>query len=216
MFWWWEPKVMMMANIGSFGYSCCCNFGHLLCFFSSSAPFLFTDFWGWPLLWCSRFGRFLRTAVAAQFLVDCNVKLCEANQFYFSVSAAAATPLHWGERKNLFIRDFGLWKSKYFLANSLIHLSWKERRLGEKKKKTVPNNVAIVSSYSCPLYSGLIVFYTRTPTGIGMERGALALHLLKPLARENAQPSEDYVCTISKPGTTSKTNGLLHIRKIWF
>ena len=173
MFWWWEPKVMMMANIGSFGYSCG-NFGHLLCFFSSSAPFLFTDFWGWPLLWCSRFGRFLRTAVAAQFLVDCNVKLCEANQFYFSVSAAAATPLHWGERKNLFIRDFGLWKSKYFLANSLIHLSWKERRLGEKKKKTVPNNVAIVSSYSCPLYSGLIVFYTRTPTGIGMERGALA------------------------------------------
>ena len=134
MFWWWEPKVMMMANIGSFGYSCC-NFGHLLCFFSSSAPFLFTDFWGWPLLWCSRFGRFLRTAVAAQFLVDCNVKLCEANQFYFSVSAAAATPLHWGERKNLFIRDLGLWKSKYFLANSLIHLSWKERRLGEKKKK---------------------------------------------------------------------------------
>ena len=134
MFWWWEPKVMMMANIGSFGYSCG-NFGHLLCFFSSSAPFLFTDFWGWPLLWCSRFGRFLRTAVAAQFLVDCNVKLCEANQFYFSVSAAAATPLHWGERKNLFIRDFGLWKSKYFLANSLIHLSWKERRLGEKKKK---------------------------------------------------------------------------------
>ena len=67
--------------------------------------------------------------------------------------------------------------------------------------------MAIVSSYSCPLYSGLIVFYTRTPTGIGMERGALALHLLKPLARENAQPSEDYVCTISKPGTTSKTNG---------
>ena len=46
-----------------------------------------------------------------------------------------------------------------------------------------------------------------------MERGALALHLLKPLARENAQPSEDYVCTISKPGTTSKTNGLLHIKK---
>ena len=40
--------------------------------------------------------------------------------------------------------------------------------------------------------------------GLVWRRGALALHLLKPLARENAQPSEDYVCTISKPGTTSK------------
>ena len=47
-----------------------------------------------------------------------------------------------------------------------------------------------------------------------MERGALALHLLKPLARENAQPSEDYVCTISKPGTTSKTNGLVHTKNL--
>ena len=83
------------------------------------------------------------------------------------------------------------------LSSKLTHPSQLKRTSSRgKEKKTVPNNVAIVSSYACPLYSGLIVFYTRTPTGIGMERGALALHLLKPLARENAQPSEDYVCTI--------------------
>ena len=36
-------------------------------------------------------------------------------------------------------------------------------------------------------------FLHKTPTGIGM---AWAPHLPKPLARENAQPSECYVCTI--------------------
>ena len=57
----------------------------------------------------------------------------------------------------------------------------------------------------------LIVFYTRTPTGIGMAKSSSSeaeqrenVHLLKPLARENAQPSEDYVCTIQNLGT-SKT-----------
>ena len=181
MFWWWEPKVMMMANIGSSDYILGLELWTSIMFFSSSAPFFSKDFWGWPLLWCSRFSTFLRTAVAAaQFLVDCNVKLCEANQFYY-VSAAATTPLHWGERKNLFIRDFGLWKSKYFLPNSLIHLSWKERFLGKEKKTELPNNVAIVSSYSCPLYSGLIVFYTRTPTGIGMETRGSSIAFAKAI-----------------------------------
>ena len=201
--WWWQIlEALIIFWV--------CNFGHLLWFFSSSAPFLSKDFWGWPLLWCSRFSTFLRTAVAAaQFLVDCNVKLCEANQFYYVSAAAATTPLHWGERKNLFIRDFGLWKSKYFLPNSLIHLSWKERFLGKEKKK---QNFQIM----WPLFQAIHVpssilgslFSTQElQLGLVWRRGALALHLLKPLARENAQPSEDYVCTISKPGTTSKTNG---------
>lgn len=58
------------------------------------------------------------------------------------------------------------------------------------EKSRPPNNVPLFQKFLVPH-----CFLHKTPTGIGMAWA----HLPKPLARENAQPSECYVCTIDDP-----------------